>query len=85
MPRISNASPQKVAEVVTKPVNASLSMVALVLPYAVLVAVVFWIVYAAKYSEFGPQQDGKGRTNQERFNMAFQAIVATFIVYFLFR
>lgn len=82
MPRVS---PKRVVDAVSQPVKQTMSMVSFILPYAVLVAVVFWVVYVAKYSEFGSQADAKGHTNQEKYNIAFQAVVATFIVYFLFR
>ena len=54
-----------------------------VFPVGALVAVIFWFVYVGRYSNDGPDADTEGRTNQDKADIAFQAVVAVAALYFV--
>lgn len=59
--------------------NLSLGMIANVLPVAALVAVVMWLVYVIKH------ENDDTPTNKDRYEVSFQAAVATVAVYFMLK
>jgi hypothetical protein len=54
-----------------------------IFPTGALAALVVWLVYAIKYSDKGEDIDDKLRTNSHKYTIAFQAIVAVTLLYFL--
>jgi len=54
-----------------------------IFPTGALAALVVWLVYAIKYSDKGEEPDDKARTNSDKYTIAFQAIVAVTLLYFL--
>jgi hypothetical protein len=54
-----------------------------VLPLGSLVALVFWLVYAASYRQDGLDTDEDGADNLNKASMAFQAIVASAALYYM--
>lgn len=58
-----------------------------IIPVGTLVALIFWFVYVGKYANDGPDtsNDVNGRTNQDKYTIAYQAVVATVLVYLLLK
>ncbi len=54
-------------------------------PLGALAAVVVWFVYVGKYGQHGEQSDkyAEGQTNSQNAEIAFQAVVASVLVYFV--
>tara|TARA_Y100000592_G_scaffold34155_1_gene54347 strand:- start:8100 stop:8327 length:228 start_codon:yes stop_codon:yes gene_type:complete len=52
-------------------------------PVIVLVAAVYWLVFAFSYQNNGPDADSDLRTNNEKATLSFQAVVAFTAVYYL--
>ena len=54
-------------------------------PVGAVVALIFWFVYVGKYANDGPDSanDAKGKTNQDKYTIAYQAVVATVLLYLM--
>jgi len=59
-----------------------LKMLLSVFPLGALAAVIVWFVYVGKYGQHGQQVDAEGRANEDKATVAFQAVVASVLVYF---
>lgn len=53
------------------------------IPVIVLVAAVYWLVFAFAYQRKGPDADSDARTNEDKATLSFQAVVAFTAVYYL--
>lgn len=53
------------------------------IPVIVLVAAVYWLIFAFAYQKQGPSPDGEQRTNQDKATLSFQAVVAFVAVYYI--
>ena len=53
-------------------------------PVGALAGLIAWLVFVAKYADEGPAPDGNNATNVEKSTVAFQALVATVLLYFVF-
>lgn len=65
-------------------VGLGLKTVLSVFPLGALAAVVVWFVYVGKYGQKGDQLGsyGEDQTNSKNAEIAFQAVVASVLVYF---
>ena len=64
-------------------VSMSRKVLSSAIPPIVLVAAVFWLVYAFRYQRKGASTDAEERKNQEKSTLSFQAVVAFTAVYYL--
>ena len=53
-------------------------------PVGAFVALIFWFVYVGRYANEGPYPDEKDKTNQDKYTIAYQAVVATVLLYLMF-
>lgn len=64
--------------------NLPLKMLFSLFPLGALAAVVVWFVYVIQYANDGNTKKGaEDQTNTERADIAFQAVVASVLVYFV--
>lgn len=68
----------------TVTVGLGLKTVLSVFPLGALAAVVVWFVYVGKYGQHGDQAGtyGEDQTNSKNAEIAFQAVVASVLLYF---
>lgn len=61
-----------------------LKMLLSVFPLGALAAVIVWFVYVGKYGQHGEQTStyAEGQTNSQNAEIAFQAVVASVLLYF---
>ena len=56
-----------------------------VFPLLTFAVAIVWLVYVSKYQDKGPDPDRDGSTNVEKYTICYQGLVATVLLYFIFK